>query len=171
MQAAQKEENLTRYQKISKRLKEVWNLLEPYRLGFGLGLLAVSATVFLIVSGQKSEKLNYQTRPLQAEINTSKEAGPSGSPVLGATQEATAAVTPARTVKAVSKPSASGKINVNTASLAQLDTLPQIGPVTAKAIIDYRTAHGPFKSVNQLDNVKGIGPKTIDKIKNLITIE
>ena len=63
-----------------------------------------------------------------------------------------------------------GKVNLNTATLAQLDTLPGIGPAYAQRIIDYRTASGPFASIDQLQNVKGIGPKTFDKLKDLITI-
>lgn len=61
-------------------------------------------------------------------------------------------------------------ININTATLAQLDTLPSIGPAIAQNIIDYRNAHGPFTSIQQLDNVKNIGPVTIDKIKDKISL-
>ena len=64
----------------------------------------------------------------------------------------------------------SGKININTASAAELDTLPGIGPVYAQRIIDYRNANGGFKSIDQLDNVKGIGKATIDKFRDQITI-
>jgi competence protein ComEA len=56
-------------------------------------------------------------------------------------------------------------ININTADLAQLETLNGIGPTKAQAIIQYRKEHGSFKSVNELDNVKGIGLKTVQKIK------
>ena len=64
----------------------------------------------------------------------------------------------------------SGKVNINTADEAALDSLPQVGPVTAQAIIDYRNANGPFKSIDELDNVKGIGPATIAKFRDLVTI-
>lgn len=63
-----------------------------------------------------------------------------------------------------------GKININTASASQLDTLPGIGPVYAQRIIDYRTANGGFKSIGEIENVKGIGSKTFEKMKDLITI-
>ena len=56
-------------------------------------------------------------------------------------------------------------VNINTADLAQLETLNGIGPTKAQAIIQYRKEHGSFKSVNELDNVKGIGLKTVQKIK------
>ncbi|MGI6224983.1 MAG: helix-hairpin-helix domain-containing protein [Peptococcales bacterium] len=63
-----------------------------------------------------------------------------------------------------------GKININTATLDQLDTLSGIGPSKAQAIIDYRNSQGRFKSIEELMNVKGIGQATFDKIKNKITI-
>lgn len=56
-------------------------------------------------------------------------------------------------------------VNINTATLAQLETLSGIGPTKAQAILRYRKEHGSFKSVNELDNVKGIGMKTVQKIK------
>jgi len=61
-------------------------------------------------------------------------------------------------------------INVNTASLEQLDSLPGIGPTTAQKIIDYRTEHGPFSTIDDLDNVSGIGPSTLDQIRALVTV-
>jgi competence protein ComEA len=61
-------------------------------------------------------------------------------------------------------------ININTATLEQLDSLPGIGPTTAQKIIDYRTEHGPFTSIDKIMDVSGIGPSTFDKIKNLITV-
>jgi len=64
-----------------------------------------------------------------------------------------------------------GKININTASLAELDTLPGIGQVTAQKIIDYRTKNGPFKSVQELKDQKIVTSSTYDKIKDLITTQ
>ena len=65
----------------------------------------------------------------------------------------------------------SGLININTATAAQLDTLPGIGPVLAQRIIDYRQANGPFTSLSQLMLVEGIGEKRLADILPLITIE
>ncbi|WP_138733080.1 ComEA family DNA-binding protein [Modestobacter excelsi] len=54
--------------------------------------------------------------------------------------------------------SAAGPVDLNTATAADLDALPGIGPVLAQRIVDHRTANGPFTSVDQLDDVSGIGP-------------
>jgi competence protein ComEA len=61
-------------------------------------------------------------------------------------------------------------ININNASLELLDTLPGIGPSTAKSIIDYRTEVGFFESVEDIMNVTGIGESTYNEIKDLITV-
>ena len=63
-----------------------------------------------------------------------------------------------------------GKININTAGADELQTLPGVGQVTASKIIDYRTASGPFHSVEDIMNVSGIGDKTYEKIKDQITV-
>jgi competence protein ComEA len=61
-------------------------------------------------------------------------------------------------------------INLNSATLEQLDSLPGIGPSKAKAIVDYRASYGNFRSLEQLMEVKGIGPKIFAKMKANITI-
>ncbi len=61
-------------------------------------------------------------------------------------------------------------ININTASLEELDELPGIGPTIAQRIIDYRDANGPFQTIEDLLNVSGVGPSTFEQIKDLITV-
>lgn len=65
---------------------------------------------------------------------------------------------------------AAGKVNLNTADEAALDGLPGVGPVTAKAIIAWRTQHGKFSSVDQLGEVDGIGPSRLAKLRDLVTV-
>lgn len=64
-----------------------------------------------------------------------------------------------------SGPASDGIVNINTADLAALETLPGVGPSTAQAIIDYRREHGRFRSLDDLLNVRGIGPAKLSQIK------
>jgi competence protein ComEA len=65
---------------------------------------------------------------------------------------------------------AAAPIDLNTATLEQLDVLPGIGPVTAQAILDWRSAHGAFTSVDELLEVDGIGDVTLADIRDLVTV-
>lgn len=62
-------------------------------------------------------------------------------------------------------------LNINTATPAQLDLLPRIGPTLSTRIVEDREANGPFESIEALDRVKGIGPRTIHNIRPFIVAE
>lgn len=74
-------------------------------------------------------------------------------------QNAAAAKSPAGTV-----------LNLNTATADQLDALPGVGPAMAARILEYRQKNGPFKKVEDLMNIRGIGEKNFLKLKPLITV-
>lgn len=63
-----------------------------------------------------------------------------------------------------------GPVSLNRAGAAELQSLPQVGPATAQSIIDWRTQNGPFTSVEQLMSISGIGQKTYDRLKDLVTL-
>ncbi|MCJ7497402.1 MAG: helix-hairpin-helix domain-containing protein [candidate division Zixibacteria bacterium] len=63
------------------------------------------------------------------------------------------------------------KVNLNTATLRELESLPGIGPELGRRILDYREKRGNFSTIDEIINVKGIGPKILEKFKNLITVE
>ena len=63
------------------------------------------------------------------------------------------------------------KVNINTADVDQLDTLPGIGPVLARRIVDYRQANGPFAAPEDLLGVEGIGQATLDGLRSRITVK
>ena len=65
---------------------------------------------------------------------------------------------------------AQGKVNINTGSLEELDTLPGIGPAIAARIIEFRTKNGPFRRAEDLMNVRGIGEKKFLKLKGRIVL-
>ncbi len=68
------------------------------------------------------------------------------------------------------EPEVTFPVNINTATLRELDALPGIGEVIGQRIIDYRNAHGPFRSVDELLNVKGIGEKRLADLKPYATV-
>jgi competence protein ComEA len=68
-------------------------------------------------------------------------------------------------------PVSGGLINLNTATLEQLDSLPGVGPAIAQRIIDYRESVGGFKTVEEITQVSGIGDATLAKIRDLITVQ
>ena len=69
---------------------------------------------------------------------------------------------------ATSPGASGGPVQLSTATLEQLDSLPGVGPVTAQKILDYRQKHGAFQSVDELDAVPGIGPKRLEQLHELV---
>jgi competence protein ComEA len=66
--------------------------------------------------------------------------------------------------------SGGAKVNLNTASVEELDALPKVGPVLAQRIVDWRKEHGLFKAVEELDAVDGVGPKMLETLLPLVGI-
>ena len=63
-----------------------------------------------------------------------------------------------------------GRVNINTATVSDLDALPGIGPTTAQSIVDYRLQNGAFQIIQDIQNVPGIGPATYGLIKDYINV-
>ena len=83
-----------------------------------------------------------------------------GAPLLAAQRDQTAA----------QRAPAATPVNLNTATVADLEKLPGVGPSTAARIIEYREKNGPFKKIEELMNVKGIGEKAFLKLKPLVAV-
>lgn len=79
-------------------------------------------------------------------------------------------ITTARQAEEIVTPEASGPVDINTAGLEQLQTLKGIGPALAQRIIDFREENGPFQSVEDLLQVKGIGEATLEKFRDHVTV-
>jgi competence protein ComEA len=78
-------------------------------------------------------------------------------------------VAPGAAAGAASASGSGARVSLASATLADLDGLPGVGPVTAQKIIDWRQAHGPFRSVDDLDAIPGIGPARITQLRDLVT--
>ena len=75
-----------------------------------------------------------------------------------------------RSPRPAAKPTLGSAVNVNTASAAELETLPGIGAKTAARIVEYRQKNGPFKKIEELMNIQGIGEKNFLKLKSQISV-
>ena len=64
---------------------------------------------------------------------------------------------------------AGGRVSLSSATAAELDSLPGIGPVTAQKILDYRAEHGGFRSVEDLDAIPGIGPARVEQLRDVVS--
>lgn len=108
---------------------------------------------------------------------------PNGLNLAAVVQDGTQVVVPRRVPPgAVATPPAAGgvgegataapaaPVNLNTASSEELQTLSGVGPATAAAIIEYRAQNGGFRSVDDLDQVPGIGPKTMEELRDAVTV-
>lgn len=119
------------------------------------------------------------TKPLGGKITSDSESALSSTYDSTSTSNSSSASTTtvtspspsADTPSSSASSSKASKVNINTAGMEELMTLPYIGEVKAKAIIEYRRENGNFSSVEELDKVKGIGEKTIEKLKPFITVK
>lgn len=102
-------------------------------------------------------------QPVSAETGTVTPAGKTD----GSTAEPIEEVPSASAVAAQDQ---SGLVSINAAGIGELQEIPGIGEKKAQAIVDYRNAHGPFGSVNELTNVKGIGDKLLEKMKPYVRL-
>ncbi len=107
----------------------------------------------VVVDGQKIY-VPRQGEPLPADAAGASPDGTGGSAAGGAASRSVA-----------------GKTNLNSAGIEELGALPKVGPVLAQRIVDWRKEHGPFTSVEELDAVDGVGPKMLETLLPLVSVE
>jgi len=111
------------------------------------------------------------SKPVGTETTKSNTQTTTGTTAKKQTSSKAAVTTTAQTAKQSEKSSQTGKININTASQEMLESLPKIGETIAARIIEYRNTYGGFDSIEEIKNVKGIGEKTFEALKDLITVD
>ena len=120
-----------------------------------------------VLRGADTAGLNLARHLADGEQVVVGIATPAGHPVaLGSSVGAT----PARAGHPETPAKPVGPVDLNTASVEDFDTLPGVGPVTAAAIVAWRTANGRFASVDQLGGVDGIGPARLEKLRALVRV-
>lgn len=133
-------------------------VLCAFSLGWVLGSGGTHETVTVQVSSQPQET---QESPAPQETQAPEETQEEAPPELEEAEQQTP----------LSAPTEEAPLNLNTATQAELELLPGIGPVLAQAILDYRDSFGGFSSKEQLKEVSGIGEKRYAAVEALITVE
>lgn len=96
--------------------------------------------------------------------------GQSTDPVIVSKHPGQVSTVPTGTAASTEQTEPAGPVNINTATVEELDSLPGIGPVLAQRIIDYREENGPFETISELTMVSGIGISTLEELMDYITV-
>ncbi|WP_276356316.1 ComEA family DNA-binding protein [Cohnella caldifontis] len=149
----------------------LWALLAPSGKGIP-GWQPVSGALKATLAAQNHDSVAGGDEDSAAAPSVSSSATPTRVP------EPSAIAGPALASPQTSQPpssssepaSAAALLDLNTATEAELDGLPGVGPSKARAILEYRNAHGGFRSVDELLQVKGIGAKMLERIRPLVRV-
>jgi len=139
-------------------------LVHYYRLQAMVAPLDSLDRVFLARAGALTAEL--ETESASAGSNSGSDTLTAGSPVSGSPVSGTpASGTPATGTPVTGKP-----LDLNVANAVELESLPGIGPVLARRIVEYRQRRGPFKTVDDLLQVRGIGARSLAKLRQQVVV-
>lgn len=153
---------------MDKTYKIPWEyIIAPFII-----LLTIITLIITNSASIKKTAIDYSDKSISIEAPQVIQASPGSSltDVQGSTGPGEEQEKPSESI-AQNQSNQFGKVNINKAGMDELMSLPYIGEVKAKAIIDYRSVQGPFKSIDELESIKGIGPKTLEKLRPIVTIE
>lgn len=152
-------------------------MFEGMTIGEQRTLLTLAAVIALGLGvqnyqdSQQAEPISVKKAETSVADSLGKEAIPVSTPITVApAANPTVAIQPLASIANVPASPSTGKINLNSATAAELDALPGIGPVRAQAIITYRSQIGGFRKVEDLLGVDGIGEKTLENVRNLVSV-
>ena len=151
---------------ISRLIYGILALVCAFALGWVLGSGGARETVSVTVAAPS------ETASALEENASAAEAADETAAAEAATTDGASAASAAETQEpALQEPTREKPLNLNTATQAQLELLPGIGPALAQAILDYRAEFGPFTTPEQLMEVPGIGEKRFAAVEQLIDVE
>ena len=122
-------------------------------------------------AGEQSEAADAMEKETEAMKNETESAAKNSSQIIRDAKNESENTTAKEQVKELVSEKKNGKININTATSEELQSLKGIGPSTASSIIAYREEYGGFSSIEEIMNVKRIGEKTFAKIKDRISVD
>lgn len=138
-------------------------IIASFTLGFYLGRCSSPTTLSI------SAAVSASAEPVSPAVSAVPSVPSADAEALRSVNEAEKSVQESSELP-TSGQSVSGLVNINTATIEELDALPGIGPVIAQRIVDYRTQYGPFTAKEQIKNVSGIGDKKYSDIESLIEV-
>ncbi len=152
-------------------------MFEGMTIGEQRTLLTLAAVIALGLGvqnyqdNQQAEPISVKKAETSAADSPRKETIPVSTPnTVAPAANQTVAIQPLASIPDIPAPPTTGKINLNSATAVELDALPGIGPVRAQAIITYRSQIGGFRKVEDLLGVDGIGEKTLENVRNLVSV-
>ncbi|KWZ75112.1 comEA protein [Alloscardovia omnicolens] len=147
-------------------------LILIFALSISLTLLCIQSSAMMRLQTAQSETYNYSQDYKQTAKSEGKEQEQSvQQPAEQSAEQQSQQQSSEQPAEQQTQAAPDPRININTASVDQLQNIPGVGPVTAQKILDYRSSHGSFASVDDLMEISGIGAKTLEKMRSHVRVQ